>query len=301
MLNQPAPEDQYVFTSMRFDSNIKEKKRNVGCCKESIKTAYLLKYHFDRLKDSAGHLGWFDAQKSLKRPVDFYCRIRYAVESHKKETGNRGPFKVRIQLKYHGNLNISVEPIISRHKNPLLFPTTLDIYQNRTSEASETSSIFKTVLDVLPTAKSVQTKNKTENRTTYNYARACAGIQSYQDAKEVLLFNADGEIMDGSITTPYFLRNGKWVTPSNSCGGQLGTTRHWALDQGICGLDIIKADSLRHDEIIWLSNSVKGFFTARFVAHNGRCSPPSYRSSSISSSLTAVETPTSECSPKAML
>ena len=39
---------------------------------------------------------------------------------------------------------------------------------------------------------------------------------------EILLVNHNGEIMEGSITTPYFLREGEWITPSAKCGGNLG-------------------------------------------------------------------------------
>lgn len=112
----------------------------------------------------------------------------------------------------------------------------------------------------------------------------------------------------GSITTPYFYRNGKWVTPAISCGGQEGTTRRWAVQEEIACYGVIKADTLRHGEVIWLSNAVKGFFTAQFVENTGGCGPPGYRSSSTSSSsssdsssITAVGTPDSEYSPKEIL
>jgi 4-amino-4-deoxychorismate lyase len=172
-------------------------------------------------------------------------------------------------------MEIGVEPIMTK-KQPLLFPTTLDL--NKQSPALQTP-IFKAVLDVLPTRTTTFTRDKTHYRTMYNYARQCAGIQSYQDAKEVVLFNRDNQVMDGSITTPYFYRNGRWTTPHQDCGGQQGTTRRWALDQGICHADTIDISSIKHNEIIWLSNGVKGFFTARFVACNDRLArTPSYES-----------------------
>lgn len=163
-------------------------------------------------------------------------------------------------------------------KQPLLFPTTLDLGKC-SGEAASQHLIFKAVLDVLPTRTTTFTRDKTHYRTMYNYARQCAQIQSYQDAKEVILFNRDNQVMDGSITTPYFYRDGKWMTPHRDCGGQQGTTRRWAIDQGICHAGIIDISTIKHDEIIWLSNGVKGFFTARFVACNDRLArTPSYES-----------------------
>jgi len=174
-------------------------------------------------------------------------------------------------------MEIGVEPIMAT-KQPLLFPTTLDLGKC-SGEAASQHPIFKAVLDVLPTRTTTFTRDKTHYRTMYNYARQCAQIQSYQDAKEVILFNRDNQVMDGSITTPYFYRDGKWMTPHRDCGGQQGTTRRWAIDQGICHAGIIDISTIKHDEIIWLSNGVKGFFTARFVACNDRLArTPSYES-----------------------
>ena len=126
----------------------------------------------------------------------------------------------------------------------------------------------------------------------YDYARLSAGIQSFQDAKEVLLFNSDGEIMDASITTPYFYRNGEWVVPAVPCGGQMSVTRRWAVEQGLCTDGVVDVNSLRHDEIIWLSNAVKGFFTARFVSQPDQSKAPSFssRNNSVASfATTAVD------------
>lgn len=298
VLDDQAVEDQYIFTSLRYDSHAKADKLNPACCKEA-KSTYLFRYHFDRLKDGAGCRGWYDAQKCLKRPFDLHNRVVKAVSLYEEKSGlksgSKGVYKVRIKLKYHGNIEINVSPDVSPYKKPLLYPTTLELFGHK-HDASLRSGIYKAVLDALPTNKSLHTKAKTEWRSMYDYARVSAGIQSFQDAKEVLLFNAEGEIMDGSITTPYFYRNGRWITPHISCGGQAGVTRRWAVDQGLCNFGVIHVDSLRHDEVIWLSNAVKGFFTARFVACPDRCTAPSFRSKwSVSSGAsTAVDTPISD-------
>lgn len=275
MLDELPLEDQYVFTSLRYDVSMKRNSQNPVCSPEA-KIAYLMKYHHDRLINAAEHLAWFHTLKVLKGPAYLFLRVQAAVEAHKKKSGNKCPFKVRICLRHSGKLEIGVEPVMSL-KQPLLFPATFDM-KRQNHEAAPRKPIYKVVLDVLPTRCSQWTRNKTHYRTMYNYARQCAGIQSFQDAKEVLLFNKESQIMDASITTPYFFRNGQWVTPHSDCGGQQGTTRRWALDQGLCIAGNIDVSSLRHDEIIWLSNGVKGFFTARFVASNGLSRAPSYES-----------------------
>lgn len=248
-------------------------------CPDASGSAYLMKFHYERLIRAAEHLGWFEMGKAIKGPVDLFNRIHKAVNEHKKKTGNKCPFKVRVCLRHNGRLEIGVEPIMST-KSPLLFPDTFDLNEKQTHPSASKKPIFKTVLDVLPTRNTTYTRDKTYYRTMYNYARHCAGIQSFQDAKEVLLYNKDDFVMDGSITTPYFYRGGKWVTPHNECGGQQGTTRRWALDHGLCNAGFIHRDSLRRGEIIWLSNGVKGFFTARVVISSDISRPPSFESTS---------------------
>lgn len=94
MLDEIPLEDQYVFTSLRYDGSMKRNAQNPVCCPDS-KAAYLIKYHYERLVTAADHLGWYDTNKRLKGPVDLFNRIQTAVAEHKKKTGNKCPFKVR--------------------------------------------------------------------------------------------------------------------------------------------------------------------------------------------------------------
>jgi 4-amino-4-deoxychorismate lyase len=93
MLDEIPIEDQYVFTSLRYDGSMKRNAQNPVCCPDS-KAAYLIKYHYERLVTAADHLGWYDTNKRLKGPVDLFNRVQTAVNEHKKKTGNKCPFKV---------------------------------------------------------------------------------------------------------------------------------------------------------------------------------------------------------------
>ena len=73
----------------------------------------------------------------------------------------------------------------------------------------------------------------------YDAARERANIRPGV-MKEVLVVNRDDQsVMEGSTTTPYFWRDGRWVTPPVSAkfswkdgsGGQDGTSRRWALER----------------------------------------------------------------------
>lgn len=79
---------------MRFDGSMKRNSNNPTCCPES-KTAYLIKYHYDRLLTAAEHMGWYHTAKVMKGPMDLFNRVTKAVDTHKRKSGNKCPFKVR--------------------------------------------------------------------------------------------------------------------------------------------------------------------------------------------------------------
>lgn len=85
--------------------------------------------------------------------------------------------------------------------------------------------------------------------------------------EEILLVTNDewGEqlIMEGSITTPYFWRHERWVTPD--AGGHAGTTRRYALEKGLCVTDRLSVVSVQEGETLLLSNGVIGWVRGRVV------------------------------------
>ena len=125
---------------------------------------------------------------------------------------------------------------------------------------------FDVFVSPITTTPSLFTTHKTTNRAQYDEVRALIPVVSnHSDEQrltrfaEILLINCIGEIMEGSITTPYFLRAGEWITPSAHCGGNLGTTRRHALEAGLCKEGIIKRESVRAGQKVVLSNGVRGF------------------------------------------
>lgn len=113
---------------------------------------------------------------------------------------------------------------------------------------------------------SLFTQHKTSNRLNYDKALALLPaspvpivIKGIQLQMEVLIVNDRWEIMEGCRFTPYFWRKDKWITPAAHCGGNLGTTRRWALSMGLCEEGVVQGGSVKDDEIIVLSNGAKGF------------------------------------------
>ena len=125
--------------------------------------------------------------------------------------------------------------------------------------------VFVTLDKVTPT---LFTRHKTSSRHQYDKALAILParppelvLNGVQLETEVLIVNNDWEIMEGCRSTPYFRRrdDNKWITPAERCGGNLGTTRRWALEQGLCEEGVVKGGSVKYNDIIVLSNGVRGF------------------------------------------
>ena len=120
-------------------------------------------------------------------------------------------------------------------------------------------AVYTILLDSEKTEQNAHTNLKTTHRPHYDASRE-RHVKSM--AEEVLLQNPRGEVTEGSITTPYFYRSGRWVTPPvhEEHGGQRGTTRRWALATGICvGEEVVRAESVEDGERVWVSNGVRGF------------------------------------------
>lgn len=114
-------------------------------------------------------------------------------------------------------------------------------------------------IDTHETTPSALTKYKTTERSMYDSARDRAGITNINVEEEVLLVNTSNEIMEGSMTTPYFRKDSRWITPPLSSGGQTATTRRWALERGLCVEGVMEAGELENGEDIWISSGVRGF------------------------------------------
>ena len=164
--------------------------------------------------------------------------------------------QIRIDLDQRGNFSTTLGPITYLPISAF-FPLTLE-------QVPSPDTLVWTIY-LSPTAYPITlyTQHKTSYRLLYDQARAQLSGTDLQT--EVLLQNTAGEIMEGTLTTPYFWREGRWVTPASKCGGNRGTTRRWALEQRLCTEGVVRANELMEAEIIWLSNGVRGFGWGRLA------------------------------------
>ena len=231
-----------LFTSLRYDPALlklhESELKHAGWNRENASALYMLDYHRDRMLRAATHWGWDAAVRVLSGEAGLTTLSELVLGSLGGREGLSS--RVRVTITKDGELaaHVSEAP---RTGIANLFPDRLPV-----SGRTETSDVlplkepaYEVVLDEQKTRRSEYTHFKTTRRVMYDQARQRAKI-SLPDPKEVLIVNAeDDTVMEGSITTPYFWRDNRWVTPpvssqfsrEDGSGGNDGTTRRWALQR----------------------------------------------------------------------
>lgn len=130
----------------------------------------------------------------------------------------------------------------------------------------EYSNPVTILLDIQATARSLFTSHKTTHRDPYDAARERREVAKQSVPTEVIIYNEDQEIMEGSFRNVCFWRDSIWVTPPSSSGGIQGTIRRWMIEQGRIREQMIRIDELVDGEWVLLSNGVEGCSIGRFSA-----------------------------------
>ncbi|KAK8131488.1 hypothetical protein PG984_007926 [Apiospora sp. TS-2023a] len=245
-----------LFTTLRYDPALlavpEQGFANLGW-NQRPSPFYILDYHRDRMLQAATHWRWEAAAKlisgeeGLKR-LEEYLDAAARSFSH-------APHRVKVTLGRDGQLAHEAAPITnvpSQNLFPAAFPNPLgadvqDDPVDRGEKAAIRGAEWQVLVDTKSTEGSEYTHFKTTERHVYDDARNRVELRP-TDMREVLLVNAgNGQIMEASLTTPYFWRNGRWVTPpiprsfvkGEGSGGNNGTSRRWALERyGLSSLQI---------------------------------------------------------------
>ncbi|CAJ2502831.1 Uu.00g102250.m01.CDS01 [Anthostomella pinea] len=238
-------EDFKLFTSLRYDPALIEAPSQGYVTTRWNQTPspfYMLDFHRDRMLRAADHWGWTAASQTLAGEEGL-SRLETLLHEKTAPLG-KGPHRVKILLAQDGCFSVEVHPTPSVPLRNLL-PACLPEPAGEGTAQAERDKVpvrdfkFNVFVDKQGTPSSEFTHFKTTHRIMYDEARSRYGL-SLADPKEVLLVNSeDGSIMEGSISTPYFWRNGRWVTPpvsrgfsaTHCSGGNDGTTRRWALER----------------------------------------------------------------------
>jgi 4-amino-4-deoxychorismate lyase len=221
---------------------------------------YLADLHRKRLLDATKVLEW--TQPSLLSSSLAWIEW---LDAKAAESPEPRPRKVRVLINKAGAIRIEFAQV-SNTTLEVLYPTELP---------RDKAPIYQIVLDAEATEFNILTWLKTTRRSMYDAARQRMAEKikelqmdtSQSQHVETLLWNETGEIIEGSVTNVYFWRNGEWTTPfvGPACGGLQGTARTWALSQGLCKEGKILKDSVRMDELVWISNGVRGFLPGQIA------------------------------------
>lgn len=255
-------DESFIFATVRYDPILMTSPENQAASFNRRCPFYLLEHQWTRLQVANWCTSFYrtgEQQNSTGGPANFLYGLLSAVKRWKETHPNEHPESLRIKIRSYISGRVTTE----------LWPTprvpleSLFVSSFHTPEELPKSD-WVVVMDIEPTEATESTMYKTSDRFPYSRARTMAGIPTYSTPKEVLLYNTEDEILDGSASTPYFYRDGKWVTSASGSGGLQGTTRRWALENGLCVEGSVHKDSLKFGEEIWFSNAVKGFFHGTF-------------------------------------
>jgi len=250
-----------VFTTLRYDSALHGSFQNCRLSSESASRPtgwYMFQFHLERLRASAAQFDCVqpspntDHLAALDRKLEEQLLTRH--EPVKGDIADPA-WRVRLVLDSMGGIQIDqVKPVASLPCS-VLYPDTFD----PPSQLGDT--LYELFLCPHPTTPSSFTRHKTARRNVYTAARVACNLSAEPtaDPVEVLMWNPDGELMEGSLTSVYCRRNGHWVTPATKCGGNEGTTRRWAMEMELCTEGVIMVDDLIEGEVLCISNGVRGF------------------------------------------
>ncbi|RMD40954.1 hypothetical protein DV735_g4160, partial [Chaetothyriales sp. CBS 134920] len=228
-----------------------------------------LRLHLRRMLTAASAFGWLQAAEVLQSGgfehslAQLLLRATAPVlqTSLDRDPHQRHSFKIRILVSKNGSLEI--EHSGSEPLKPPIYPLTF--LDNPFGHV--TPAVCKVAIAQSPTDVSLFTQHKTTGRSMYEAAySSLIGHPLAPTAADVLLYNAHQLVTEATLSTVYFpnAAGTAWLTPDLECGGNAGTTRAWALEQGWCteGKVLLSVAQQMNGQTIWLSNAVRGFWPA---------------------------------------
>jgi 4-amino-4-deoxychorismate lyase len=272
--------DFQLFSTLRYDPLLHSVRINTeqwdGDAPPSC-PFYMLAFHRDRMLQAAGHFGWTEAASKINGSVGLNSLLNKLEVSIGVQSAL--PFRVKVLLDHHGDITVEhnpLPPVSEFNLYPHRIPPPQTAEKMKVSPLTggaltlgpgdtvhgdpEAGDVWIVVPDTIKTKPSSYTTYKTTRRNMYMDARERVGIKDFGEKKEVLILSDDdGAVMEGSLTSVFFWRNGKWTTPPVASGGQEGTTRRWMLERKLCVEGVITADELIDGEECWISNGARGF------------------------------------------
>ena len=186
--------------------------------------------HWARLQITAQHFRYPLMQMQLESDMQ-----RMAQEHA------RGDWRVRLALSVTGEVQITAEPL-----PPSVQPVSLQLAHQPIANAVAHSDVVRF---------------KTSVRQHYDaFKPQSAGIF------DIVLFNEDGQITEGTRGNIAVQLDGRWVTPPLQCGLLPGVGRALALSQGRLTEQVVTLQEVNHASGWAFINSLRGWLDARLIA-----------------------------------
>jgi branched-subunit amino acid aminotransferase/4-amino-4-deoxychorismate lyase len=340
MASTSSDGDFHIITALRYDPLLLTSEENSQAELNFVSPSpfYILRYHRDRLSEAAQHFDIPGVDKILQDGKALHELLLKKVNDFKETGGQDEALKVRVLFDRTGKMTVDMIPVPPVSLETL-FPKSFDPPNAKSpphpamgsskpfkpspltggalnlgptdSLPSKSASVslpeWRVKLDTAQTPSSPVTLLKTTVRDLYNTScsRALPSHPANPKFSEVMLYNECDELTEGSRTSLYVLRGGRWVTPpvgvpvgsfdattlkdgdrwdegefrkpfagrwghsvrsaKVGAGGQRGTTRRWALKNSLCMEEPVSIDTVQVGEGVWVSNGVGGFGFGRVV------------------------------------
>ncbi|KAF2753328.1 hypothetical protein EJ05DRAFT_541866 [Pseudovirgaria hyperparasitica] len=228
-----SPEGFELFTSLRYDSLLLQSDaNNASTLSFTAPTSfYMLVYHRDRMLEAARHFDWLEVALKLEDGKGLEALLGHAVNENIQKTGNEGPFRVRVLFSKTASMKVecnSIPPVSLKTLYPQSIPApqlskpfkpspltggVMTLGSDHQAELDQAR--WKLHVDKSSTPSTAYTSLKTTLRSHYDVARerSIPSNHSTEEIHEVLMYNDIEEMTEGSLTSVYFWRGGRWVTP----------------------------------------------------------------------------------------
>lgn len=245
-----------ITTIVRYESGLLASQTSQACIADKFMTIddfYLLASHQDKLMSAAKHFNWpvqlIELYSGTRGLQVLFAKLLLHIHEDRKADA---PLQVLVALAKDGTLNIRSSPALMPG---LLFPTDLSD-RKREPNLRDSRGLYKRV----PVQVLIDDQISLSFGTIWSSSVRNSSFDKASTTRESLIVSQYSEVLQGQFTTPYFLRNGAWITPAFSGVVANSVTRRYALENGLCKEGIVLKSSLKDGEDCWLSDGVRGFF-----------------------------------------
>lgn len=246
-------QDFQILSTMRYDPQLSS-SLPVEVDDIDELNFFLLPEHYHRLQYSFQFFtkGKLDMLKDfmVKKLVDFIRDSKVDVSK---------PYRIRFLTGLTGEIKMEIYDTVERRLLHGL-EDGLDKYILGLDD-----DVWDVYVDDEPTLISPFTSFKTTYRPHYTKSRQ-NHLPGKRTQEEVLIWNTQQTMMEGSITNFAIKINDKWVTPELACGCLCGVMRHFLLKNGYISENTIRRSEINVGDEILLFNGIMGVVRGKIVS-----------------------------------